>query len=229
MWSRYTHSVTEDEKELAYYSAVEDLFAALRGVPHIISPKDFQLLREWWRDEVPLAAVRAGITEVFARRREREEPDPVVSLSYCRHAVRKHARRAAEMQVGTSQDGAQISLDPGASLEALTNDLTAAASRLRPEKPRIAEIIDGIAATVKGASELPFAALEEHLFALESGLLAACLEALDERERRSIEKRARDEAEASAATQEARERAFRALRDRLLRGALGLPRLELEA
>jgi len=226
--SRYTHSVTEDAKELAYYSAVEDLFAALRGVPHIISSKDFQLLREWWRDEIPLSAVRAGITEVFARHRERGETDPVVSLSYCRHAVRRHARRAAELQVGASGDGAASSLDPRAGIDALAKDLSAAGARLRSEKPRVAKALAGIAATVETASELPVAVLEEHLFALESALLAACLDALDERERQSIERRARDEAEATAATPEARERAFRALRDRLLRSELGLPRLEIE-
>jgi hypothetical protein len=218
----------ENEKEQEFYRAVEDLFAALRGVPHIVSPKDFQLLREWWRDEIPLSAVRAGITEVFARHRDRGESDPVVSLSYCRHAVRKHARRAAEMQVGASDDGAPISPDPRAALASLAKDLTATAARLRPEKARIAEVVEGVAATVEAASELPAAALEEHLFALESALLAACLEALDERDRQSIEKRARDEAEASAATPEARERTFRALRDRLLRRELGLPHLELE-
>ena len=59
--------VGHDERELEYYRAVEDLFATLRGVPHIISPKDFQLLREWWRDEVPLSAVRAGIRWVALR------------------------------------------------------------------------------------------------------------------------------------------------------------------
>jgi hypothetical protein len=218
----------EDERELEYFRAVEDLFATLRGVPHIISPKDFQLLREWWRDEVPMSAVRAGITEVFARHRERGETDPVVSLSYCRHAVRKHARRAAEMQVGASNDGALLSLDPGPALEALAKDLAAAATRLRAEKPRIAAVVERIAATVEAASELPVAVLEEHLFALESALLATCLDALDESDRQSIEKRARREAEATAATPDAGERAFRALRDRLLRSELGLPRLELE-
>ncbi len=116
--------MTDDESlELEYYRAVEDLFATLRGVPHVISPKDFQLLREWWRDEVPLAAVRAGITEVFARRRERGELDPVVSLSYCRHAVRKHAQRLAEMLVGASDDGASPPPDPKPDLEALATDL----------------------------------------------------------------------------------------------------------
>lgn len=217
-----------NDPELAYYRAVEDLFATLRGVPHVISPKDFQLLREWWRDEVPLTAVRAGITEVFARRRERGEVDPVVSLSYCRHAVRKHAQRLAEMQVGAPDDETSLPPDPRPQVEALATDLRTAAVRLRSQKPRIANIIESIATAVEAASELPPSAIEEHLFALESALLANCLEALDEPDRRSLEKRARHEAEATAATPEARDRTFRALRDRLLRSDLELPRLELD-
>ena len=218
----------EDERELEYYRAIEDFFATLRGVPHVISPKDFQLLRDWWRDEVPLSAIRAGITEVFARRRERGDEDPVVSLSYCRHAVRKHARHAAEMRVGATEDNAFHSLDSRPALEALAHDLAAAATKQRSQRPHVAEVIDRIAATVETASEIPAAALEEHLFALESALLATCLDALDENERQSIERRAREEAEATAATPEASERTFRALRDRLLREELALPRLELE-
>lgn len=217
-----------NDPELEYYRAVEDLFATLRGVPHLISPKDFQLLREWWRNEVPLAAVRAGITEVFARRRERDEPDPVVSLSYCRHAVRKHAQRMAEMQVGAPEACTAAPPDAAAALEALAANLNAVAVRARSEKPRIADIIESIATAVATASELPVSALEEHLFALESALLANCLEALDEPDRRSLEKRARHEAESTAATPEARDRTFRALRDRLLRSDLELPRLELD-
>jgi len=225
---RYTRRMSDgNDLELAYYRAVEDLFATLRGVPHVISPKDFQLLREWWRDEVPLAAARAGITEVFARRRERGELDPVVSLSYCRHAVRKHAQRLAEMQVGAT-DGTSPPPDSGPSLEVLAADLNAVAARSRSENPRIADIIESIATAVESASELPVSALEEHLFALESVLLANCIEALDGTSRESLERRARHEAESTAATPEARERTFRALRDRLLRADLGLPRLELD-
>ena len=226
--ARYTDGMApEDDKELEYYRAVEDLFATLRGVPHVISPKDFQLLREWWRDEVPLVAVRAGITEVFARRRERGDLDPVVSLSYCRHAVRKHAQRVAEMLVGASDDGASPRPDPKPDLEALATDLRAVAARFRTEKPRVGAIIDSIATAVETASELPVSALGEHLFALESALLANCLEALDEPSRQALENRARNEAESTAATPEARDRTFRALRDRLLRSDLELPRLEL--
>jgi len=58
-------------EELAYYRAVEDLFARLRGTQFIFSPKDFALLRRWWGEQVPLAAVAAGIAEVFERRQGR--------------------------------------------------------------------------------------------------------------------------------------------------------------
>jgi hypothetical protein len=218
----------EDDKELAYYRAVEDLFATLRGVPHVLSPKDFHLLREWWRDEVPLSAVRAGITEVFARRRERGEGDPVVSLSYCRHAVRSHARRAAEMLVGASDEAPSTTLDTRTALDALAGELQSAAARLRPDGARLADVVGRFAAAVEAASDLPANVVEEHLFALESALLANCLEALDETTRRSLQDRALQEAETTAATADARDRTYRALRDRLLRSELGLPRLELE-
>ena len=220
---------TDDDLELEYYRTVEDLFATLRGVPHTLSPKDFHLLRQWWRDEIPLAAVRAGITEVFAKRRDRGEPDPVVSLSYCRHAVQAHARRIAEMQVGAADLAAsQPDLDTEAALESLEANLYTAAKRQQLTRPRVAEAIKGIAATVEAAHELPPAALEEHLFALESALLATCLATLGADDRDELEERARADAVASAATPEARDRTFLAFRDRLLRDLLALPRLELD-
>jgi hypothetical protein len=226
--ARYTHAMTaESEKELEYYRAIEDLFATLRGVPHVISPKDFQLLRDWWREEVPLAAVRAGVTEVFARHAERREVEPVVSLSYCRHAVKKHARRAAEMRVGEASDGTPPTPDTGPSLTELATALRAAADRSRPQRALVADAIDRFASVVEAAADLPTAEIEEHLFALESALLANCLDALDESERTEIEERASHEAEATSATDEARDRTFLALRDRLLREMLDLPRLEL--
>jgi hypothetical protein len=220
---------TDDDREIAYYRTVEDLFATLRGVPHILSPKDFHLLRQWWRDEIPLAAVRAGITEVFAKRRDRGEPDPIVSLSYCRHAVKTHSRRIAEMHVGASdEDVRQPELDVEDALRSLESELNAAAARQRNPRPRAADAIEGIAATVGAARELPPAGLEEHLFALESALLATCLASLSNDECDELEGRARADAVASATTPEARDRAFRAFRDRLLRDLLALPRLELD-
>ena len=219
--------MTEEEQELEYYRAIEDLFATLRGVPHVISPKDFQLLRSWWREGVPLAAVRAGITEVFARHAERREIEPVVSLSYCRHAVKKHARRAADMQVGASVTDGAPTLDTGPRLASLAAGLRTAADRSRSERARVADVIDRFAGAVEAASDLPASEIEEHLFALESALLANCLEALDQSDRAAIEDRAARDAQETSATDEARDRAFLALRDRLVREMLDLPRLEL--
>ena len=220
--------VPDNDQEMAYYRTVEDLFATLRGVPHILSPKDFQLLREWWREEVPMSAVRAGITEVFARRRERAETTPVVSLGYCRHAVRAQAKIVAEMHVGAPADHDPAKLvDSHRDLDSLSKNLANVATSLRPGKPRVADVIDRFASMVAEAAELPVRVLEEHLFALESALLANCLDALDDTGRKSIEAQARKEAESTAASPEARDRTFRALRDRILRVELQLPRLEL--
>jgi len=219
--------MADDERELAYYRAIEDLFATLRGVPHLLSPKDFQLMRTWWRDDVPLEAVATGVTEVFARRRERGDGEPVVSLTYCRHAVRSHARRLAEMRVGEQRgEHAETGAGVADSLRNLTSKLNEAVERARSARPTVAAVLERFVPQVENAATLPVRDLEEHLFALESAVLGACLGALDEESRTDIERRAR--ADVAAATPEAEERAFRALRDRLLRDLLGLPRLELE-
>jgi hypothetical protein len=219
--------MADDERELAYYRSIEDLFATLRGVPHVLSPRDFQLMRAWWRDDVPLQAVATGVTEVFARRRERGDDEPVVSLGYCRHAVRSHARRLAEMRVGEQREARpETGAGVAESLENLTSKLTEAADRTRSARPAVAAVLERFVPQVQNSATLPVRDLEEHLFALESALLGACLGALDEKTIIDIERRTR--AEVAAATPEAEERAFRALRDRLLRDLLGLPRLELE-
>jgi hypothetical protein len=220
--------VPESTPELDYYRAVEDLFSTLRGVPHVLSPKDFQLVRSWWKDEVPLSAVRTGVAEVFARRRERGEAEPVVSISYCRHAVAAHAKRVAEMRVGA---GAPSSDDVAAtrlSIERLAERLDASANNARGLRPRAAAVIDRINLEVRAAADTERPLVEEHLYALETSLLVDCFDALEEEDRRRLDDRAQTEAEHMAAGPEARERTFRALRDRLLRTLLELPRLEIE-
>ena len=217
--------MTDDNEEIVYYRAVEDRFAALRGVPHTLSPKDFQLLRSWWRDEVPLAAVTAGMTEVFARRRERGETDAVVSLSYCRHAVKTHARRLADARVGTASP-------EHSRREARTDALAELASALSNralalgEGSTLADVVRRTAELVRAATELDDATLDEHLFSLETILLESCWEVVDDALRREVGAVA-DAAAATAATEEGRARSRRAARDRELRRRLDLPRLEL--
>jgi len=216
-----------DEAEIAYYRAVEDLFAALRGVPHTLSPRDFHLLRTWWREGVPLAAVRTAVTEVFARRRERGDDGPVLSLAYCRHAVREHVKRLAAMRVGAPATAGVEALDAACALDGLADRLDAIVSELRHRRPRVADVVARVAAELRAARELPPGMIEDHLYSLESTLLDACLQALDEDDRQALEQRATAEAAAAATNPEARQRMCLALRDRLLRDLLALPRLEL--
>lgn len=214
--------------ELEFYRSVEDLFSTLRGVPHVLSPKDFQLLRSWWKDRVPLSAVRTGVTEVFARKRERGESEPVVSLTYCRHAVDAHAKRMAEMRIGAASEPSATSAVTPESIHRLVDSLRSSETRNRAERPRVASVIERISHEVGNATEIESVFVEEHLYALESALLADCLVALEDKERRLLEDRARGEAERIAVSPEAFERTFTALRDRLLRDLLQLPRLEIE-
>ena len=218
----------ETDDELEFYRAVEDFFATVRGVPHLLSPKDFQLLRSWWRDGVPLAAVTGGISEVFARRRGEGDDDPVVSLAYCRHAVARHAKRLAEMRAGAHpEEAAAGAADTRHPPVALATALRSSAAKLTGELLPVVGAILKVADLVEAGADLPPAVLEERLFALESVLLAGCWRALPEAERERIEAVSAAAAVASGANGEARERTRRAIRDRELRRALGLPRLEL--
>jgi hypothetical protein len=220
--------MAETDDELAFYRAVEDFFAAIRGLPHLLSPKDFQLLRSWWREQVPLAAVTGGISEAFARRRDRGDVDPVVSLAYCRHAVARHAKRLAEMRTGQQLDSSGAAPEaPHRTPAVLASELRSVAAGLGDARLSVASAILTIADQVEVASELPLAMLEEHLCALESVLLATCWRALPEAERERIEHDSAAAAAASGAAGEALERTRRAIRDRELRRVLGLPRLEL--
>jgi hypothetical protein len=209
---------------------VEDLFAVLRGAPHVLSPKDFHLLRGWWRDRVPFSAVVAGLTEVFNRVGDDERTDPVTSLSYCRHAVLRQARRLAEMHVGEPEPDPD-NRPPADSLAVtrLASALLAAATADRERFPDAAEVVERVAHQVEvAAHELPPALLDEHLFGLETGLLRDCWEALPDDCRRTIGQQTDGAVRSSNVSDEAVERSRRALRDREVRRLLGLPRLELD-
>ncbi len=224
----YTVAMDDDDRELSYYRSVEDLFSSLRGAPHVLSPRDFQLLRSWWRDEVPMAAVTAGLTEVFARQRERDDADPVVSLSYCRHAVKRNAKRLAEMHIGRAEtdsgDGPQEAAEHCRHLVA---ELNSVALEQRSARPVVAEALTRIADQVETAGrDLSVEMLDEHLFGLESTMLHECWQALARNEQQTINERVEAAVEGSSASKAARQRSARALRDREVRLLLHLPRLE---
>ena len=215
-------AMSDDESE--YYRVAEDHFAALRGTPFLLSPKDFALLRKWWREAVPLAAVVAGIGEAFERRREREE-DPISSLAYCRHAVARHAKRLAAARAGAA--GAPEPLDVGAALTRLASAVGAAAGAWAGSAP----IASVLADLQRAISSLPAggdpAALEETLSALEFTTLDALLEAIPADRRLGLESGVEAEIAGQTMTEEAIVRTRRALRLKAVRAMIGLPRLEL--
>jgi len=176
-----------------------------------------------------MAAVSAGLTEVFARQRERENGDPVVSLSYCRHAVKRHAKRIAEMHIGqAATHGGAGPQDAADSCRRLVIDLDSAAGTQRDARPAVAEVLTRIAEQVETAGrDLSVEMLDEHLFGLESTMLQECWHALPQNEQQTINDRVEAAVEGSSASEEARRRSARALRDREIRLLLGLPRLEL--
>lgn len=175
-----------------------------------------------------MAAVASGLTEVFAQNRERDDGNPVVSLSYCRHAVKRNAKRLAEMRIGQPESRpGEVTQETPADCSLLLAALkTAAASQLQ-ERPRVAEVLDRIAAQVETAcDDLVATLMDEYLFGLESEMFRECWTALSEHERRTIESHIEKAVASTSATDEARRRSTRALRDRDLRLLLNLPRLE---
>jgi hypothetical protein len=212
------------EEEMAYYRAVEDCFAALRGTPFLLRPKDFALLRSWWSGGVPLAAVLAGLSESFARQRGRGD-DPISSLSYCRHAVARHARRLRDARAGA---GPEPALDVTTALTHLVEQVRQAAQAWH-EQPAVAA---GLNALVCAIATLPSGssagAVDETLAGLELAALETLEAALPQAERDALAGAVEAELTAlPAADREVLERTRRAMRVKLLRRRLGLPRLEL--
>ena len=213
-------------EELGYYRAVEDLFARLRGTPFIFTPKDFALLRRWWGEGVPLAAVAAGIAEVFERR-GREGADPVSSLAYCRHAVARHARRLTAAAAGGER--AAPAVDVAGALAGLVGEVRGAAAR-RSDEPALAGVLEALAGALETvpAGAAP-AAVDELLGRLEVTLVEALFESLPPAERAEVGARVARELGDVELAPELRARSERALRLRAVRELLGLPRLELVA
>ena len=215
-----------DADELAYYRAVEDHFAALRGTPFLFSPKDFALLRRWWGEGVPLAALLAGIGEVCERRREREA-DPVSSLAYCRHAVARQAKRLASARVGAAPgEGA---FDVATAIRALAGAVaeTTAAWQGVPQVAAVLRDLERAVATLPEDSQP--AALDETLADLEFTSLDALLGALPMDRREAIDSEVERELAGLKLADDVRKRTRHALLVKALRRLIGLPRLELTA
>ncbi|MGE5236670.1 MAG: hypothetical protein ACM3O7_10000 [Acidobacteriota bacterium] len=213
------------DEELAYYRAVEDLFCRLRGTPFILSPKDFAMLRRWWRERVPLAAVVNGIGEVFERRHEREA-DPVSSLAYCRHAVQRQARRLAEAAVGGARGDAPAPVDARRCLDELISAVLAVARRHEHDQGWAA-VLNGLVSALQTVPDgLAGEVLDETLARLEVTSLDALASSGSESSRSQLERAVAQELFGLELEAAVRERTTRAIRRKLIRELVGLPRLE---
>lgn len=214
----------EDGEGLAYYRAIEDAFAALRGTICVFVPKDYWLAQEWCRAGVPLAAVMAGVAEVFSKAQERGA-DPPSSLSYCRHAVRRHARRLATAHVGGPADAIEVAVGPA--LERLAAVIREVASAWS-EQPAVVGVLDRLATAVEGVpSSAPPAAVEVTLERLEEGAIEAMFKSMSAQDREEVMRVVENVPVSGELSPEVVERSRRAVQARAVRERIGLPRLEL--
>jgi len=240
--SRKTTSVPPiPREEKRYFNRIEERFCALRGAAMLLSPRDWALIGEWWKEEIPLAVVLESLEEVFRARIGRgEAPGRIGSLAYVRHEVERRWELQRELRAATREPAAESYRLQGEirrHLGRLARRLREVASSAQGEgREEMARVLSEIEAGLK--TLLPREAVqwdpgqaESILEKMDSELLQAAREALDR------EDRARLAAEAEAALEPRRgamrPRAFaetrRALEDHLLRRRWGIPRLSLLA
>ncbi len=221
--------MSETAEDRDYYAAAEAAFVRRRGTPFLVSPKDFALLREWRALGVPLEAVVSGIEDAFGRREERGAIGRVNSISYCRDAVLLAWERRAETSRGKGSGGPET-MEAGqvvAALQRLAADLEGVAVR-RPDLAVPFEAarrsLSKLESSGKTAEEI-----EGSLAGLDRRLAKALAEALSEAERAEVDSEAGRMLAGAGARMDAvtLEKTARALKRRLLRERLGLPRLSL--
>ena len=222
--------MSETAEDRQYYAAAEAAFIRRRGTPFLLSPRDFALVKEWRALGVPIEAVERGIDEAFTRREERRGVTPVGrvnSLAYCRDAVLEAWERRSETAVGRGTGRAAPAIAIGPTLEELARKVRDVLKR-RPELSEPLESalrsLEKLRNSGKKAEEV-----EASLVRLDKRLAGALFDALP------VEEKGRLDAEVEKMLgrarvrldEEAAVRTAKALRRRLLRQALELPRLSL--
>ena len=215
----------DDDLEMTYIRAVEDCFAELRKHPHMLSQKEIHLAKKWWKEEIPLEAVRSGILEIIARR-QAEGEDSVFGLAYCRHAVKRQAKLLAQMRTGLQENWTPEDSALSEDLLLLSRKLDERAACLKDVFHEVSELILKSAQAIASQASIATAEIDLELFHMETALLAACFEALPAEERHEILRMAEEKAKASGARDEVLERTRRVFQDKLVRELLELPRFE---
>jgi len=219
--------MSEIEEDSRYYAAGEAAFIRRRGTPFLLSPRDFAILKEWRALGVPIEAVEQGIDEAFSRREDRKVVGRINSLAYCRDAVLEAWERRAETALGRGTGRAAGPVDCAGPLDDLARKLTAVLSR----RPELAGPLEAAVRSVERLRKSGKSAgqIEASLARLDKRLAGALFEALPEEEKAELDGRV-EKLLARARVrldEETAARTSRAIRRRLLRESLDLPRLTL--
>ncbi len=223
---------SEGALDEGYYEEVESYFVARRGSPLFIAPSEWDLVRRWEQQGIPLAVVKEGIDRVFGRPKTLLKPR---RLGYCRQTVEAAFRRLRESSLGRRTGGtAQDDSSASAHLTEVTSRLKDLAAAWSETESELSLLFERTAVAVhslsKRAEEAPDE-VERELTALDGKLVVESEAVLGDAVREAL----RREAESSLESYRERmpERIYRAALEsgyrRRLRRKLGLPTLSLYA
>lgn len=208
-----------------YFLEIESRFAELRETPFVFSSKDWALMKSWRDAEIPLAIVVEAIDQCFTKRRESKRRGTISSLSYCRHAVEELWEERKDLYTGR-ESGEQTPDTPQQQLAALAAEIRCAADAVAaPVAERLREVAGQVVDLHAGRT---VAEIEAELMEMEQRLLEELEALIPVEDRNRMEEELRD-ALASLGTSDAEvvEKSRRAIRKKIVRKRLAVPRLSL--
>jgi hypothetical protein len=119
--------------EPEYVSEVEARIAELRGAPLVLSTRDWERVRGWRRQGIPLPVVLRALDDALRPGSEEEYPErlPPRSLAYCERAVQQRWKAKREAWVGRDGTSTPPPRRVRTALNALARQIDAAAGKLR--------------------------------------------------------------------------------------------------
>ncbi|REJ83358.1 MAG: hypothetical protein DWQ36_23870 [Acidobacteria bacterium] len=238
-WSQ--DETPESSPRHEYFQRIEREFVDRRGAPLLLSPKDWQVIRGWHEQGIPLELVLRTVAELFEQRREAGKSPRVNSIAYCAPAVQSAWRAAREMLLyeapaspagapSERRSGSRLATDGSAGEHARGGSLAERLAALAAALPEALGERDVWRRRIEECGELgSIGDVEAALSALERDLLEQAGSDLD------AERSARVEAGVERATRQLERRidagelrlARDSVRRQVLREVLGLPRLSL--
>lgn len=200
---------------LEYYQEIEAHFAAKRGTPFVVSPTDWELMKTWAAEGIPLSVVIEAIDSVFEKNAGKKT---INGLKYCRHAVKDLWKERKELQVGAHDASPEADVEP--LLDALSADL---ASSTAPPA-----VLDDFAQRIRElARERSVPKVEEKLIELEEQMIDAIFAASSADDVAAIRTEITRALGGTKLDEKTRARTEEANRRRIVRERFALPRLTL--